>query len=247
MVEYMEMMTVTEAENLKRTIRDLFRQTCIIQMKYDPATLVPRDNPNYRVCLKHQRFIEDYLAVIGCELHYDPQEHIFRLEGEGVLTEKLSETTTLLVLIMKLIYRDKIMGEGLHATVTNLAEIREYGKDTGLINRRLTTAEWREALGVMRTHQMIELPGAIVNVEDDTPIYIYSTVNIYCASTDINAIVAKYQKDLMQMHLDMNEAIEMDGNGMDGNAGVKTSGPESEQKERTDERSEEEIYADTAE
>lgn len=27
-----------------------------------------------------------------------------------------------------MIYRDKIMGEGLHATTTNLAEIREYGK-----------------------------------------------------------------------------------------------------------------------
>ncbi|NCB92966.1 MAG: DUF4194 domain-containing protein [Clostridia bacterium] len=199
MVEYMEMMTVTEAEGLKRTIKELFRQTCIIQMKYDPVTLVPRDNPNYRICQKHQKFIEDYLSVIGCDLRYDPQESIYRIEGEGVVTEKMSEITTLLVLILKMIYKDKIMGEGLHATVTSLSEIREYGKNTNLINRRLTSAEWREALSLMSRHQMIELPGAIAHVEDDTPIYIYSTVNIYCASVDINAVVEKYREEVMKI------------------------------------------------
>ena len=42
MVNYMEELSVTEADNLKKTIAALFRQTCILQMKYDPVTLVPR-------------------------------------------------------------------------------------------------------------------------------------------------------------------------------------------------------------
>ena len=94
-----------------------------------------------------------------------------------------------------MIYRDKIMGEGLHATTTNLAEIREYGKNTNLITRRLTLQEWQDALMVMKTHQMIELPGAIGNLEDDTPIYIYSTVNIFCSAMDISELVRKYQTE----------------------------------------------------
>lgn len=44
------------------------------------------------------------------------------------MTEHMSLMTTKLVILLKMIYRDKIMGEGLHATTTNLAEIREYGK-----------------------------------------------------------------------------------------------------------------------
>ena len=40
----------------------------------------------------------------------------------------------------------KSWGEGLHATTTNLAEIREYGKNTNLITRRLTGQEWNDAL-----------------------------------------------------------------------------------------------------
>lgn len=191
----MENVSQSEAENIRKTIQDLFRQTCILQVKCDPVTLIQRDNPRYQVCLRNREFIADYLAVLDCELVHDPQEHIFRIAGEGVMTERMSLTTTKLVILLKMIYRDKIMGEGLHATTTNLAEIREYGKNTNLITRRLTLQEWQDAIMVMKTHQMIELPGAIGNLEDDTPIYIYSTVNIFCSAMDISELVRKYQTE----------------------------------------------------
>ena len=205
MASYIEELSVTEAENLKKTISKLFRQTCILQMRYDPATLTPRDNLDYEICVRHIGFIEEYLAVLGCELIHDPQEHIFRLVGDGVETEKMSLTTTIIVLLVKMIYRDKILGEGLNATVTTLEEIREYGKNTNLLNRKLTLAEWREALYLMSKHQMIELPGAVRDVEDHTPIYLYSTINLYVSAADINALVEEYREEAAE-----NETIEED-------------------------------------
>ena len=166
----MENISQSEAENIRKTIQDLFRQTCILQTKCDPVTLIQKDNPHYQVCARNREFIADYLQVLDCELVHDPQEHIFRITGDGVLTERMTLLTTKLVILMKLIYRDKIMGEGLHATTTSLAEIRRYGKETNLITRRLTAQEWQEALILMKTHQMIELPSAIGNLEDDSPI-----------------------------------------------------------------------------
>ena len=205
MASYIEELSVTEAENLKKTISKLFRQTCILQMRYDPATLTPRDNLDYEICVRHRGFIEEYLAVLGCELIHDPQEHIFRLVGDGVETEKMSLTTTIIVLLVKMIYRDKILGAGLNATVTTLEEIREYGKNTNLLNRKLTLAEWREALYLMSKHQMIELPGAVRDVEDHTPIYLYSKINLYVSAADINALVEEYREEAAE-----NETIEED-------------------------------------
>ena len=205
MASYIEELSVTEAENLKKTISKLFRQTCILQMRYDPATLTPRDNLDYEICVRHRGFIEEYLAVLGCELIHDPQEHIFRLVGDGVETEKMSLTTTIIVLLVKMIYRDKILGAGLNATVTTLEEIREYGKNTNLLNRKLTLAEWREALYLISKHQMIELPGAVRDVEDHTPIYLYSTINLYVSAADINALVEEYREEAAE-----NETIEED-------------------------------------
>ena len=195
MFSYLEERTPAEVEAIRRTIQELLRQTCILQVKYDPVTLTARDNARYQVCLKHREFIADYLSVIGCELVHDPQDHLFRITGDGAAIEKMSLTTTKLLLLLKLIYRDKIMGEGLHATVTTLAEIREYGRNTGLLPGKLNAQDWQAALNLMKTHQMIELPGAILNVEDQTPIYIYGTVNIFCSSTAINELVQRYRDD----------------------------------------------------
>lgn len=194
MFQYMEELSQTEAVNIKKTIQDLFRQTCILQVKCDPVTMIQKDNPRYQVCARNQEFISDYLAVLDCELIHDPQEHIFRIDGEGVQTEKMSLTTTKILVLLKMIYRDKIMGEGLNATVTTLREIREYGRNTNLLTKKITNQEWQEALILLKTHQMIELPGAVGNMEDDTPIYIYSTVNIFCASVHINELVKRYEE-----------------------------------------------------
>lgn len=209
MLQYMETVSPAEAENIRKTIQDLFRQTCILQVKCDPVTLIQRDNPRYQICSRHREFIADYLSVLDCELIHDPQEHIFRIAGEGVLTERMSLMTTKLVLLVKMIYRDKIMGEGLNATTTNLTEIREYGKNTNLITRKLTQQEWQEALVLMKTHQILELPSAIANLEDNTPIYIYSTINLFCSALDINELVREYQNELDQAD-SMEEEFELD-------------------------------------
>ncbi len=194
MDNYMEALSPTEAENLKHTIAALFRQTCILQEKVDPVTLTPRDNLHYEMCVKHRQFIEDYLGILGLELTHDPQERVFRLEGEGASMEHLSPTMTKLLLLIKMIYRDKILGEGLHATVTTLEEIRTYGKNTNLLTQKLTMGEWKNALYMMSKHQIIEVPGAIANVEDDTPIYIYGTINLYLSSADLTELVTEYEE-----------------------------------------------------
>lgn len=198
MFQYMEELSQTEAVNIKKTIQDLFRQTCILQVKCDPVTMIQRDNPRYRVCERNKEFISDYLSVLDCELVHDPQEHIFRITGAGLPTEKMNLTTTRILLLLKIIYREKIMGEGLNATVTNVREIRESGRNTNLLTRKLTQQEWQEALIMLKTHQIIELPGAVGNLEDDTPIYIYSTINIFCSSVDINELVKRYEEEMEQ-------------------------------------------------
>lgn len=195
MVDYMEQLSVTEAEKLRKTIACLLRQTCILQEKYDPAARVPVDNEQYDICVRHRPFLEAYFAVTGCELLHDSTEHIFRLTGEGIKPEPISRISTMLILLLKLVYRDKIMGEGLSATVTNRRELREYGRNTGLINRKLTEQEWSDALGLMKKHQMVEYPGAVRDMEDETPIYIYSTVNVYCSFAMLNELMEEYGEE----------------------------------------------------
>lgn len=195
MLKELEDISLTECDQIKRTIQDLLRQTCILQVKCDPVTLEKRDNPRYEICVKYQDFLQDYFNMLGMELVHEPQEHIYRLQGTGVPVEKMSLTTTRILLLLKLIYGDKIMGDGLRATVTNMAEIRTYGKDTNLLTRKLTAQEWQEAFSTLRTHQILEIPGAIGNITDDTPLLINRTVLMFCRYSDMNELLVRYQSE----------------------------------------------------
>lgn len=208
MLEYMNNLSLSDQENIKKVIQELFRQTCILKIKYDPETLVAKDNAKYHICNKHRAFVEDYLQVLGCELHHDSQEHIFRLVGDGVPLLHISLNATKILLLLKLIYKDKIMGEGLNASVTNLQEIRTYGMNTGLLTERLTVGEWNSALNLMKRHQILEIPGAIGNVEDDTPLYIYSTVNVYCPTKEINEMLKLYSQEVEEEEQEEDEVEE---------------------------------------
>ena len=108
--------------------------------------------------------------------------------------DRLTLSGTRILLLLKVIYRDRVMGEGLQATVTCLREIREIGSSTNLLTRKLTAQEWQDALSTLKVHQIIELPGAIGNLEDDTPIYMYSTINIFCSSVEINELIKMYEE-----------------------------------------------------
>lgn len=159
--------------------------------------MVPSDNVQYEICVRHRPFIEMYLSIIGCELIHDSSEHIFRIVGEGVETEQLTKVTTIILLLVKMIYRDKIMGNGLGATYTTLGELREYGKNTNLLPQKLTDGEWQEALVMMKKHQIIEYPGSVRELEDDTNIYIYSTINLYCSSAMLNELLEGYREEAL--------------------------------------------------
>lgn len=194
MIEYMNNLSLVEQDGLKKVIQELFRQTCILKIKYDPETLVAKDNPKYHVCNRHREFIGEYLQVLGCELLHDAQDHIFRIVGDGVPVLHVSLVTTKLILLLKFIYKEKMMGEGLQASTTTLKEIRKYGMETNLLTEKLTMGEWNEALTLMKRHQMLEIPGAISNLEDETPLYIYGTVNLYCPASEINELMRRYQE-----------------------------------------------------
>ena len=81
------------------------------------------------------------------------------------------------------------LGTG-HAVQMTLPVLPQEGSSLIL---SVTAQEWQEALILMKTHQMIELPSAIGNLEDDSPIYIYSTINIFCSAADINELVEMFK------------------------------------------------------
>ena len=60
----------------------------------------------------------------------------------------------------------------------------------------------------MRMHQMIDVPGAVRDVDDETPIYIYGTINLYCSALDMNRLVEKYREEVQEAESREEEEVE---------------------------------------
>ncbi len=71
MFSYLEGLSPAEAENVKKTIQDLFRQTCILQVKYDPVTYLEGLSPAEAENVK--KTIQDlFRQTCILQVKYDP-------------------------------------------------------------------------------------------------------------------------------------------------------------------------------
>lgn len=63
MIEYYEQLSEEEQDDIKHVIQTLYRQTFLLERKFEKRTgrMVPVRE--YRVCSKHREFLEDILQL----------------------------------------------------------------------------------------------------------------------------------------------------------------------------------------
>ena len=68
MNEYYKELTQEEQESLSEVIQLLYRQTFLLERKYEKRSGRFQYRKEYRVCSKHMEFLKEYFAVAGITL-----------------------------------------------------------------------------------------------------------------------------------------------------------------------------------
>ena len=68
MIEYFEQLTQEEQEDLTDVIRLLYRQTFLLEMKFDKRAGRLQYQREYRICEKHIDFLKMYFQIAGITL-----------------------------------------------------------------------------------------------------------------------------------------------------------------------------------
>ena len=108
MIEYYEQLSEEEQDDIKHVIQTLYRQTFLLERKFEKRTgrMVPVRE--YRVCSKHREFLEEYFAVAGITLQENLHMGVMYIQGETLWGEKLSRLATIYILVLKLIYDEQM-------------------------------------------------------------------------------------------------------------------------------------------
>ena len=88
-IPYYDNLMHSEQSEVTEIIRLLWRQTFILEHKYDKRTGRFQYNRDYRVCSKHLEFIKNYFAISGVELRENSQMGVMYIQGENVVGDKL--------------------------------------------------------------------------------------------------------------------------------------------------------------
>ena len=125
-VPYYDNLMQSEQMEVTEIIRLLWRQTFILEHKYDKRTGRFQYNRDYRVCSKHLEFMKNYFAISGVELRENSQMGVMYIQGETVVGDKLPRLATLYLLVLKLIYDEQMESVSTSVNVyTSLREIHE--------------------------------------------------------------------------------------------------------------------------
>lgn len=193
MIEYYDQLLQEEKEELKETIQLLYKQTFILERKFDKKAGRMQINRDFRACNKHLEFIREYFDIMGIEVREDSQDGIIYIQGETLIGDKVSKLVTLYLLVMKVIYDEQMASVSTSSHVfTTIGEIHEKLGSFRLFTKQPPVTEIRKAIAFLKRYQIIEPLDIMEDLEGRSRILIYPSIHMVLLGDDARALLETF-------------------------------------------------------
>lgn len=196
MIPYYDELMPEEQLAVTDVIRLLYKQTFILERKYDRRTGRYLYNQDFKVCNKHLDFIREYLEITGIEIRENSQLGVIYIQGGGQVGDKLPRLATLYILILKLIYDEQMasVSNSVHI-ITTLSEMNERLGSMGLLTKNPASTEIRRAITLLKKYQVIEPLDMMEAMDPHSQMIIYPSINVVLFGDDARGILASFSED----------------------------------------------------
>lgn len=193
MINYYEELPPEEQRKVTESIQSLYRQTFLLERRYDKKTKRYQVNREYYQCGKHMEFIKAYFAIMNIEVIENSQMGVIYIRGEQVMGEKLSKLTTLYILILKLIYDEQMSAVSTSVNaITSLGDIHEKLGSYRLLKKQPSVTEIRRSIALLKRYQIIEPLDILEDMDGQCRMVIYPTINVVLMGDDVRALMETY-------------------------------------------------------
>lgn len=210
MLAYLKELSTQEQDEMREVLNKLYRQTFILERKYDRRQGRMVINKEYYFCEKHMDFLQEYLEAAGIRIYENSQLGTIYIQGEPMLGERLPKLATIYLLLLKLLY-DEQMSEVSSSVniVTTLGDLTGKAGEFGLIKSLTSQAEMKRALNILKRYQMIEVLDSMDELTNQTRIIIFPSINVVLMREDILKLLQRFAAE------DQNESVQ-EGDVIDG-------------------------------
>ena len=186
MLAYIKELSTQEQEEMREVLSRLYRQTFILERRYDKRAGRMVINKEYYFCEKHMEFLKEYLETAGISIQENTELGTIYIQGEPVMGERLPKLATIYLLLLKLLYDEKMAEVSASINiVATLGELTVKAGEFGLIKNLTSQAEMKRALNVLKRYQLIEVMDSMEELDNQTRILIFPSINVVLMREDI--------------------------------------------------------------
>jgi hypothetical protein len=195
MITYYDELTTEEQSEVTQSIQLLYKQTFLLERKFDKKTGRFQYNKEFRICNKHLEFIREYLSISGISVLENSQQGIIYIQGENLMGDKLPKLTTVYLLILKLIYDEQMASVSSSVNVyTTLSDINERLGNYRLFKKQPSPTDIRRAIALLKKYQIIEPLDLLDNLEGQGRLIIYPCINVVLFGDDVRALLEVFDE-----------------------------------------------------
>ena len=196
MIEYYEQLTQEEQEAVTEVIRTLYRQTYLLERKYDRRTGRMQYVKEYRTCSRHLEFLREYFSIAGITVKENVHMGVIYIQGGQVWAEKLSRLATIYLLVLKLIYDEQMAGVSSSShIVTTLGAVNGKAGEFRVLKGLPSVTEMRRTIALLKKYQIIEPLQALEEMNEQTRIMIYPCINAVLTGDEIRGLLATFGEE----------------------------------------------------
>ena len=196
MIEYFEQLSQEEQEEITEVIQILYRQTFVLERKFDKrqGRMVPVRE--YRVLSKHLEFIRAYFKVAGITLRDNAHIGVIYIQGEQLWGEKLSRLATIYLLVLKLIYDEQMetVSSSSHI-VTTVGALNGKAGEFRVLRGLPSPTEMRRTIALLKKYQIIEPLDVLEELNEETRLVIYPCIHTVLLGDDLRALLETFSEE----------------------------------------------------
>ena len=196
MLPYINELSQEEQEKLQEMIRRLFRQTILLERKYDKKAGRMVAVMDFYFADRHMDFLKDYFAAAGICLEQNTELGTIYLTGETTMGERIPKLATIYLLLLKLIYDEQMAAVSSSVNiVTTFGELNGKVGEFRLSRSLSSLTEIKRAFAFLKRYQMVELMDALDELGENTRIIIYPCINLVLMREDVLKLLQSFGED----------------------------------------------------
>lgn len=196
MIDYFEQLMQEEQDAITEVIQLLYRQTFLLERKYDKRTGRLQYVREYRTCSKHLDFLKTYFRVAGIRLQENAHMGLIYIQGETLWGEKLPRLATIYLLVLKLIYDEQMQTVSSSSQiVTTLGAVNGKAGDFRVLPGMPSPTEMRRTVAMLKKYQIIEPLDVLEELNESTRMVIYPSIHAVLMGDDIRELLETFSEE----------------------------------------------------